>query len=415
MKNERNKIKEKPKKKHKILRTILRVIIIIIILIVLFAGGFVGYSVYKNGWGLKSLLQTAVGTSEEEMQNLGEFKVLILGVSEDISVALTDTIMVAGGAEETLKRVNDLTGLNIEYYVVISNNALVELVDEIGGVQFDVPMDMNYDSANQDLHIHLKAGEQKLNGEQAEGLVRFRKNNNGTSYSHEYGSDDYGRMKTQRDFIKAVAEQTLKAKNITKVGNLIDIVKENVTTNITDWNTVKKYIPSAVDFNMDNLETAAVPGESARIPAKTGLWFFLADEVQTKQLVTELFAEENGESQNNTNTNLNNVANQNTVEKNKTTNNSTSTTTSNINIEVLNGSGDSKSLTEVTKLLKSKGYTVYKTGTTTSTSKTTIINKSGIADDTISDVKKALGKGIISSSSSNANKADITIIIGKDY
>ena len=454
MKNERNKIKEKPKKKHKILRTILRVIIIIIILIVLFAGGFVGYSVYKNGWGLKSLLQTAVGTSEEEMQNLGEFKVLILGVSEDISVALTDTIMVAsynpqtqkaillsvprdtfvgksktsatsydkinaiyqkGGAEETLKRVNDLTGLNIEYYVVISNNALVELVDEIGGVQFDVPMDMNYDSANQDLHIHLKAGEQKLNGEQAEGLVRFRKHNTGTSYSHEYGSDDYGRMKTQRDFIKAVAEQTLKAKNITKVGNLIDIVKENVTTNITDWNTVKKYIPSAVDFNMDNLETAAVPGESARIPAKTGLWFFLADEVQTKQLVTELFAEENGESQNNTNTNLNNVANQNTVEKNKTTNNSTSTTTSNINIEVLNGSGDSKSLTEVTKLLKSKGYTVYKTGTTTSTSKTTIINKSGIADDTISDVKKALGKGIISSSSSNANKADITIIIGKDY
>ena len=103
MKNERNKIKEKPKKKHKILRTILRVIIIIIILIVLFAGGFVGYSVYKNGWGLKSLLQTAVGTSEEEMQNLGEFKVLILGGSEDISVALTDTIMVASYNPNTQK------------------------------------------------------------------------------------------------------------------------------------------------------------------------------------------------------------------------------------------------------------------------------------------------------------------------
>ena len=105
MKNERNKIKEKPKKKHKILRTILRVIIIIIILIVLFAGGFVGYSVYKNGWGLKSLLQTAVGTSEEEMQNLGEFKVLILGVSEDISVALTDTIMVASYNPQTQKAI----------------------------------------------------------------------------------------------------------------------------------------------------------------------------------------------------------------------------------------------------------------------------------------------------------------------
>lgn len=453
MKNERNKIKEKPKKKHKILRFILRLILIIIILIVLFAGGFIGYSVYKNGWGLKSLLQTAVGTTEEEMQNLGEFKVLILGVSEDISAALTDTIMVAsynpqtqkavlfsvprdtfvgksktsvtsydkinaiyqkGGAEETLKRVNDLTGLNIEYYVVISNNALVELVDEIGGVQFDVPMDMNYDSESQDLHIHLKAGEQKLNGDQAEGLVRFRKNNNGTSYSHEYGSDDYGRMKTQRDFIKAVAEQTLRAKNITKVGNLIDIVKDNVTTNITDWNTVKKYIPSAVEFNMDNLETAAVPGESARIPAKTGLWFFLADEVKTKELVTELFENENSgseQTQDSTNT-VSNTTTQNTTTNNISTNNSTK---NNINIEVLNGSGDSKSLTEVTKLLKSKGYTVYKTGTTSSTSKTTIINKSGIADEKISEIKKALGKGVISSSSSSTNKADITIIIGKDY
>ena len=68
-----------------------------------------------------------------------------------------------------------------KYYVVISNNALVQLVDEIGGVEFDVPIDMNYDDSTQDLAIHLKKGVQKLNGEQAEGLVRFRKNNNGTS------------------------------------------------------------------------------------------------------------------------------------------------------------------------------------------------------------------------------------------
>lgn len=451
LKNKRSNVKEKPKKKHRVLKFILGFILIIFLLVVLFVGGFVGYSVYKNGWGLKSLLQTAVGTSDEETQNLEEFKVLILGVSEDISAELTDTIMVAsynpknqkavllsiprdtfvgtsktnatsydkinaiyqkGGAEETLKKVNKLTGLNIENYIVISNNALVELVDEIGGVQFDVPIDMNYDSENQDLHIHLKAGYQKLSGEQAEGLVRFRKNNNGTSYSYEYGSDDYGRMKTQREFIKAVVEQTLKAKNITKVGNLIDIVKDNVKTNITNWDLVKKYIPSAIDFDMSNLETAAIPGESARIPAKTGLWFFLANETETKNLVDELYSDDDLNEENSLQETTTKKTNTTSDEK---TSNSNSSNKSNIKIELLNGSGNSKKLTELTNLLKKEGYTVYKTGTTSTTSKTTIINKSEISDDIISDIKDILETGIVSKGTSESNKADITIIIGKDY
>ena len=80
-------------------------------------------------------------------------------------------------------------------------------------------MDMYYTSKKQGLYINLKKGKQKLNGEQAEGLVRFRKSNkNGvyTTYSAEYGNDDFGRMRTQREFIKAVAKQTLKAISTTK-------------------------------------------------------------------------------------------------------------------------------------------------------------------------------------------------------
>ena len=455
MKNNQENIKENKrnkKKKHKVLRAILKILLIIILLIILFIGGFVGYSVYKNGWGLKSLLQTAVGQSDEELKNLEEFKVLILGVSEDISAALTDTIMVAsynpqtqkavllsiprdtfvgdsrlnansydkinaiyqqGGAEETLEKVNELTGLDIQHYIVISNNALVELVDEIGGVEFDVPIDMDYDSNNQDLHIHLSAGLQTLNGEQAEWLVRFRKNNDGTSYPSEYGSDDYGRMKTQRDFIKAVAEQTLQAKNITKIGNLVDIVKENVSTNITDWNTIKDYIPYAVEFNMSNLETASIPGESTRIPAGTGLWFFLADEIETKELVEELYTNEAQSDDEGNSLSTNTTDNTSTTEN--TSDSSTNTSNSDIKIEILNGSGDSRNLTEVTNNLKEEGYRVYKTGTTSTTAKTTIINKSNISSDITSDIKSILDAGVIQNSSTTTSNVDITIIIGKDY
>lgn len=434
-KGNRKNIKEENKKnkKHKVLRKILKVLLIIFIVLVLFIGGFVGYSTYKNGWGWKGLLKTAVGSSGKSLDELGEFKILILGVSEDISAKLTDTIMVASynpktqkavllsiprdtfvgtsklradsydkinaiyqkeGAEGTLEKVNQLTGLDIKYYLVISNNALVELVDEIGGVEFDVPEDMNYDSNKQDLHIHLSKGLQKLNGEQAEGLVRFRKNNDGSTYSYEYGGNDFGRMKTQREFLRAVAEQTLQAKNITKIGGLIDIVKRNVTTNISDWSEVKDYIPYAIDFHTDNLQTDDLPGTSQRIPAGTGLWFFLNDEAETKKLVEDLFTEENtAEGDSNS-----------TVSEDK----------ANIKIELLNGSGDSSLLTDATNSLKAQGYQIYKTGTTSSTSTTTIINKSNLSDSVTSDIKSTLGTGVISSSSASSS-VDLTIIIGKDY
>jgi len=433
---------KKVKKKHRVLK----VFLFILLMIVLFIGGFLGYSVYKNGWGLKGILQTVTGQSEEKLKSLEEFKVLILGVSEDISVALTDTIMVAsynprtqkavllsiprdtyvgnnrysansydkinalyqvGGAEKTLEAVNKITGLNIKHYVVISNNALVDLVDEIGGVKFNVPINMDYDSKKQGLHIHLKKGEQTLTGEQAEWVVRFRHNNDGSSYPAEYGDNDYGRMKTQREFIKAVAKQTLQFKNITKIGGLIDVVKKNVTTNIKDWNTIKDYIPYAVEFNMENLQTETLPGVSARIPANTGLWFFEHSESKTEELMEELYSEptQSEETLNTTNT----------TEQSTNTSSNEITQTSNVKIEILNGSGDSTLLTKATDKLKQQGYIVYKTGTTSSTSKTTIVNKKNVEESTMSDIKKLLKTGIISSSSISSEIIDVTIVLGKDY
>ncbi len=454
-------MKKENSKKHPILRGILKFFLAIIILVVLFIGGFIGYSTYKNGWGLKGIIKTAVGSEVKTPQELGEFRTLVLGVSEDISTPLTDTIMIASynpstqkatllsiprdtyvgknksransydkinaiyqkdGAEGTLEKVNELTGLNIKNYVVISNNALIELVDEIGGVEFDVPMDMKYTSERQGLYINLKKGLQKLDGKQAEGLVRFRKSNNNKTYSSEYGSDDFGRMRTQREFIKAVAEQTLKAKNITKIGNLIDIVKKNVKTNINDWSQIKEYIPYAVDFDTDNIQSENIPGDSARIPAGTGLWFFLADEVQTKSLVKELFENEKKsevDDETNTSNTINSNSTQSSTAKTTTnskteTNNTTKKENSKIKIEVLNGTGDSSALKSATELLKEEGYTVYKTDKTSTTQVTTIINRAKLSENVTKDIKSVLKTGVVSSSSSSS-KVDITIILGKDF
>ena len=76
------------------------------------------------------------------------------------------------GPEKTLELVNELTGMDIKYYVVVNNQVVIDLVNNIGGVYFDVPIDMNYDDKTQNLHIHLKSGYQKIDGDHAEQLLR---------------------------------------------------------------------------------------------------------------------------------------------------------------------------------------------------------------------------------------------------
>lgn len=431
--------KEKREKKgHPVLKVILGLLIAILVMI----AGFVSYSTYVNGWGWQGLLATMMGHNQETLKELDEFRILLLGVSKDIDSELTDTIMVASydpktqtaallsiprdtfvgkskesansydkinalyqkGPETTLKAVNDITGLDIEYYAVIDNKALIKTVDAIGGVDFDVPIRMKYDDPTQDLEIDLQPGMQKIDGAKAEQLLRFRHNNDGTSYSSEYGDNDIGRMRTQREFITETAKQTLQLKNIMKLGQLMDIVYENVQTNV-QLSDIKDYLPYAIEFSTENIETGALPGTPAMI---NKLWFFEYNKAETKQLVQDLFydrtTKQEGETSDTT-----------TTEKTETTNIS-KVEAAKIKIEILNGSGNASKLTEATNLLKKKGYNVLKSGTTSTNTKTTIIPNTEVKEDIITNIKETLNTGTISDSAVNSqSKADVTIILGKDY
>lgn len=188
------------------------------------------------------------------------------------------------GPEKMLELVNELTGMNIKYYVVVNNQVVIDLVNNIGGVYFDVPIDMNYDDKTQNLHIHLKSGYQKIDGDHAEQLLRFRHNNNGTSYPSEYGDNDFGRMKTQRDFMIEVGKQTLKLKNITHIKSIMTTLFENIETNVT-LDDVFPYVPWAVSIDMTNIKSNQIAGVAQDY---NKLSFFASDEDETKQIVKEM-------------------------------------------------------------------------------------------------------------------------------
>ena len=451
VKNSKNKKNKKTKRWKKVL--------LVILLILLIAGGVFAYKVYKNGGGVSGMLATMVGHDENTKKNLPELKVLLLGISTDqAGVELTDTIMVASynpktqkasllsiprdtytgnypskatayekinalygrksRPDETLEAVNKITGLGIEYYVVIRTEALIELVDAIGGVTFYVPKDMNYDDPTQDLHIHLEEGEQLLDGDKAEQLLRYRHDNpdkygNMETYSDEYGNNDTGRMRTQREFIMAAIKQTAKPENIFKIGEILDVAERNVQTNI-DFNVAKDYIPYIVEFNTENIITGTLPGENTD-QNSSGTWVFIYDEDETEKLVQEMFYDRDLEQE--TTENEENSTN-NTTNNTNTANNTTSTnkvSKSDIKLEVVNGTGQSSTLQKVVDELEDSGYNVTRTGTTNTTAKTIIINKKNASDTLLDNIQLMLGVGTIQNSQSNSSKVDVTIILGKDY
>ena len=464
--NKREKKGKKKKRKSKILKRILIALILILLVLVI----VITYKTKKNGGGLQGLLSTLVGHDEETLKNLEPIQVLLMGVSTDNGGKLTDTIIVGTydpkeqkasllsiprdtfvgknaqtgtgmdkinalyqkSPEKTLEKVNELTGLNIKYYMVIDNQALIKLVDVIGGVDFYVPIDMVYDDPSQDLHINLKEGQQKLDGDKAEQLLRYRHGNLDKktgkylgTYPEEYGGNDYGRMRTQREFMIETVKQTIQAKNILKVKEIIDIVYEYVETNLS-ISVIKDYVPYAVSIDVNNIQSAVIPGGSYGPPTYS-LWYFIPDKKETAELMKELYGSGDDDTSSstteNTATNTTNTSKTNTTNR-KTNNTSTNTSSANsvskteaseIKVEILNGSDSSAALTSVKKALTAKGYKVTKTTNTTSTGKTTIINKSDVDTKVTDNIQELLGVGTVSSSSVSSSNVDITIIIGKDY
>ncbi len=299
------------------LKVIGRILFVILLILVIFAGVFFGVTMAKFDGDWKKTI-TALGAW---IFGVPETRyVLVMGVSEDISTPLTDTIMLAGYNPETQKafllsiprdtfigesqssakasqkmnaqykkcvdvsvtEVEELLGVNIDNYVVVKTSMLVDIVDTIGGVEFDVPIDMKYDDPTQDLHINLKAGMQTINGDKAEQLLRFRHNNDGSSYSYKYGDNDFGRMRTQREFIKATATQVLNFKNVGKINDLIEDVSSNLETDMAT-DEMLKYVPSLVSFDTNNLVMEQLQGETKTL---NKISFFLASDEAKEQVQT---------------------------------------------------------------------------------------------------------------------------------
>ena len=116
---------------------------------------------------------------------------------------------------------------------------------------------MDYDDPYQDLHIHFKAGLQKLNGQQAMEVVRFRHNNDNTGYG---GRQDLGRIETQQAFLKVVAQKLMKIENLPAMA---ETFLKYVKTDLTLGNLVWLANEALSMGGMDAIHFATLPGDGS--------------------------------------------------------------------------------------------------------------------------------------------------------
>ena len=156
------------------------------------------------------------------------------------------------------KQIAKLIGFTPDFYVKIDLQAFVDVVDLIGGVEFDVPIPMHYHDPYQDLSIDLEPGLQTLNGEQAMGLVRFRKSDRGNS-GKITGYDDTGRVQTQQAFLKEMYKKCVKLTNWTKISSYVEIFENNVESDLTLGNMLW-FARQAMELSEDGFVTVTAPG-----------------------------------------------------------------------------------------------------------------------------------------------------------
>lgn len=155
-----------------------------------------------------------------------------------------------GGPALSAESVSELLGgVGIDRYVRINVQGVEKLIDAIGGVEVNVPKDMKYQDDSQHLYINLKAGKQRLDGDQALQFLRFRYDDNG----------DIGRVQRQQVFMRSLAQQALNPTTIARLPKIFSVIQSNVDTNLSVEELVALVSYSA-QTDRSNVQMLMLPG-----------------------------------------------------------------------------------------------------------------------------------------------------------
>ena len=162
-------------------------------------------------------------------------------VDVNIKIKKINNAYGRAGMDELRRLLHEVTGIYPDYYCLVNMEDFIEIVDVIGGVEYNVPYDMYHADADPKFHIDLKKGYQVLDGKKAIQLVRYR----GTSAS------DYGRMEIQRDFLKEVGKKMVNEFSLDQASEMIEVMSKSIDTNMPVKDMIWFFLNVATTMDFD--------------------------------------------------------------------------------------------------------------------------------------------------------------------
>ena len=205
-------------------------------------------------------------------------KVDLLSIPRDSRIKVRDEFTKAnhahayGGIGLTLKSLRDFLGLDIDYYVEINYDALVDIVDGMGGLKYKVPKGISIDHGD----VHIRPGINDMDGMDVLWYLRTRK---------IYDNGDLGRVNAQQEFLKAIVNELVKKSKEISMTSLIETYFKDVKTNLP-FSTMVEFANSMSNFSSDKFKTYTVPGEASMID---GISYYIPDYEATWDIVNKVF------------------------------------------------------------------------------------------------------------------------------
>ncbi|MBQ9268385.1 MAG: LCP family protein [Oscillospiraceae bacterium] len=149
------------------------------------------------------------------------------------------------GAEALMDQMETLLGFRPDGYAVINYEVFRDAVNALGGVTFDVPMDMETDG------YAFTAGEQVLNGDEALAVCRFR---------YGYLMADIQRQYVQQNFVKAMIRQCMSPSSWLRLPAVYEAVMDNTLTDLSGAN-IRYLALHAFLSGLGDIQQYSLPGE----------------------------------------------------------------------------------------------------------------------------------------------------------
>ena len=180
-------------------------------------------------------------TTKNKMITLSNGKTYAASNYQINSVALSNGGSIAALADV----IYDQYRLPIDYYVTVDMQALVEMVDNFGGIEVYIPQDMSYGGSK------LLKGYRNLDGASAEFFVRCR-------HGDGYANSDIDRLNMQRYFYAGLFKRA-RAMGVTDILNQLPLVFKNYIHTDMDISTIAKLIVSFLKIDSSNIILAQTP------------------------------------------------------------------------------------------------------------------------------------------------------------